>query len=345
MPWTPKPRPDVDPFELPLDVQQGYLLSRLDGATDIPTLAALTGLDPGQVEATLADLVRLGAIDAPEGAAGADEAAKAPRDETHAEADEAPEALEAEESEPEEPEPTEAEEREAEARAATHRQLYETKLHGLPTDARIALARQADEPELSALCFDPQAQVVAALLENGRFGPMQARLVAAHHRTTAGLDLLGSKAAFSHDGGVRRALLRNPLLPTSLYRRLWSNRRLLEQFLVTVSREAPEQVRAAARDTLRAAFNQRAAEEKVELILNTEGRCLAQLVGLTLDGHATALMCRRTYVSTLLIQNIARWSAAPPALIAHLRKQDTVKRNAQLKLMLERHPNASAGPP
>ena len=49
--------------------------------------------------------------------------------------------------------------------------------------------------------------------------------------------------------------------------------------------------------------------------------CLASLVGLTLDGHATALLCRRTYVSTLLIQNLGRWSATPPQLIAHLRRR------------------------
>jgi hypothetical protein len=96
-----------------------------------------------------------------------------------------------------------------------------------------------------------------------------------------------------------------------------------------------------ARDLLRATFNQRTGEERAELILTTEGRCLASLVGLTIDSHATAILCRRTYTSTLLIQNIARWSAAPPQLIAHLRRQDLVKRNPTLRQMLERHPNAS----
>ena len=62
---------------------------------------------------------------------------------------------------------------------------------------------------------------------------------------------------------------------------------------------------------------------------------------MTIDGKTTALLCRRTYVSTLLIQNIARWSAAPPQLIAHLRRQDIVRRNPQLRLLLEHHPNAS----
>ena len=110
---------------------------------------------------------------------------------------------------------------------------------------------------------------------------------------------------------------------------------------MATSREVPEQVRAMARDLLRTTFNQRTGEERAELILTTEGRCLTSLVGLTLDGHTTALLCRRTYVSTLLIQNIARWSAAPPALIAHLRRQEVVKRNPVLRQLLERHPNAS----
>jgi hypothetical protein len=96
-----------------------------------------------------------------------------------------------------------------------------------------------------------------------------------------------------------------------------------------------------ARDLLRTSFNQRPGEERVELILTTEGRCLAGMAGLTLDSHATALLCRRTYSSSLLIQNLARWSAAPPALIAHLRRQEVVKRNGVLRQLLERHPNAS----
>lgn len=331
MTWTPKPRTDVDPYELPLDAEQGFLLSRLDGATEVADLAHLTGLAPEKVETLLSDLVRMGAIDG-------QQAAEPPV--VRAESQE-PE----EDTPPSEPDETDApiedEDPEASAKAATHRQLFEQRLHAQELDARIAQARQAQEPELSAYCFDPMPQVVAAILENPLTGALHARLIAAHHRTAAGLEMLAARAAFAHDGGVRRALLQNPLLPASLYRRLWSPRRLLEQYQVMASRDAPEQTRAFARDVLRAAFNQRGAEERVELILTTEGRCLASLVGLTIDGHTTALLCRRTYVSTLLIQNIARWSAAPPQLIAHLRKQDAVRRNPQLKLMLERHPNAS----
>ncbi|MDR3684534.1 MAG: hypothetical protein P4L11_12480, partial [Geothrix sp.] len=210
-----------------------------------------------------------------------------------------------------------------------------------PVDQRVAQARVAVEPDLGAWCFDPTAEVIRAVLENPRAGTLHARLIAAHHRTAAGLEALGGRLAFTNDPGVRRALLQNPLLPPGLYRRLWSSRRLLDQYLVAISREATEQVRSMARDLLRTSFNQRAGEERVELILTTEGRCLASLAGATLDSHATALMCRRTYISTLLIQNLARWSAAPPPLIAHLRRQDVVKRNAMLRQLLERHPNAS----
>ena len=322
MTWRPTPREGLDTRTLPLDPRQGFLLSRLDGTLDVPTLAALTGLAEDDLAAMLRDLVALGAV-APE---------ERPPDPVPTGAIPDPDPAE---------EPPEEDAPLAAARAATHRQLFEQRLHPQPVDERVAQARVAVEPELSAFCFDPTAEVIRAVLENPRVGPVHARLIAAHHRTSAGLEALGGRVAFTNDLGVRRSLLQNPLLPVGLYRRLWSPRRLLEQYLVATSRDAPEQVRAMARDLLRASFTQRTGEEKAELIFTTEGRCLASLVGLTLDGHATALLCRRTYVSTLLIQNLGRWSATPPQLIAHLRRQDTVKRNAPLRQLLERHPNAS----
>lgn len=307
MTWKPSLQPGVDPRALPLDARQAQLLARLDGTLGLPDLAASMNLGEDQVAGLLEALVTLGAV--------------LPR---------AGEVPEAEEDAPA-----------AAARAATHRARFEQLLHAQAVDARVAQAQMAVEPDLSAYCFDPTQEVIRAVLENPRAGLLQARLIAAHHRTTAGLEALGACPAFTNDPGVRRGLLQNPLLPVGLYRRLWSPRRLLEQYLVATSRETPEQVRAMARDLLRASFNQRTGEERAELILTTEGRCLSSLVGLTLDGHTTALLCRRTYVSTLLIQNLARWSAAPPALIAHLRRQEAVKRNAPLRQLLERHPNAS----
>jgi len=330
MTWKPSPREGVDHLALPLDARQGYLLSRLDGTLDVPTLAALMNLDEDQMRAKLDELVALGAV----AAARPVTATVAPLT-TEPRAEPGLERIDEAATEAEE-EPSLAA-----ARSDTHRKLFEQHLHHRPLDQRVAQARVAVEPDLSAWCFDPTAEVIRAVLENPRVGAFHARLIAAHHRTVAGLEALGARLAFTNDQGVRRALLQNPLLPPGLYRRLWSSRRLLDQYLVAISREATEQVRSMARDLLRTTFNQRTGEERVELILTTEGRCLASLAGATLDSQATALMCRRTYISTLLIQNLARWSAAPPLLIAHLRRQDVVKRNAALRQLLERHPNAS----
>jgi hypothetical protein len=335
MTWKPIHRAEADHLHLPLDPQQGYLLSRLDGNLDVPTLAALMNLNEGQVIHMLGHLVQLGAVlpeKPPEPAVPQQEVPPAePVLEPAEDKDES--------AGPEEPD--EVESPLAAARAATHRQLFEQHLHALPLDQRVAQAQVAVEPELSAWCFDPTPEIIRALLENPRLGGLHARLIALHHRTVAGLEALGARPAFTNDAGVRRALLQNPLLPPGLYRRLWSGKRLLEQYLIATSRESPEQTRSMAREILRASFSQRGAEERVELILTTEGRCLVNLVGLTIDGHTTALLCRRTYVSTLLIQNLGRWSAAPPQLIAHLRRQDVVRRNASLRQLLERHPNAS----
>ena len=318
-PWKPSLTPGVELRELPLTPEEGFVASRLDGATDLHGLSLVTGLSRDRVEAALEKLVSLGAVPPRE----------APGD-----------------AEPEEKEP-DGEEEEAEAaedKAGTHRALFEGSLHALAAEERMARAKAADEPDLSALCYDPLPGVVQALLENPLFGPPQARLVAAHHRTAAGLEALASRAALAADSGVRRALLRNPVLPVALLRRLLGGRRLLEQHKLTVSRDVPEQTRRAAREVLRTRFASAEAEERVEVIVKTEGRCLASLTGLPVDGKTTALLCGRPYSSTLLVQNISRWAAAPPALIAHLLKQEIVRRAPALRLLLQRHPNAPSEP-
>ena len=334
MSWKPAPRADLDISTLALDAVQRILLSQLDGTDDVATLAQAMGLRTERMESLLAELVAMGAVTA----------------EIQDSIPEENPSLPDEESSPfQEPEPLETEYQEtiledASAErtvASTHRQLYEQTLHHRPLDERAALARLAVEPELSAYCFDPMPKVILALLENPNAGLVQARLIATHHRNPMGLEAMASRVPYANDAGVRRGLLQNPQLPGTVFRRLWSPRRLSEQYLVTISRDAPEQTRRLARDVLRTSFLQRTGEERVELILSTEGRCLVLLAGLTIDGKTTALLCRRTYASNILIQNIARWSAAPPQLIAHLRRQDLVRRNPQLRLLLEQHPNAN----
>ena len=302
-PWKPSLNPGVELRSLPLTPEDGFIASRLDGLTDLHGISVGTGLPPERVEEALERLVTLGAVSPPDVA--------------------------------DEDEPVAADEP-----AGVHRALYESSLRQLPPEERATRAKLAEEPELSALCFDPLPAVVHALLDNPRFGLPQARLVAAHHRTAAGLEALAARAAIAADAGVRRALLRNPQLSTALLRRLHGGRRLLEQYKLVGSRDVPEQTRRAARELLRARFSTAEAEERVEVIVKTEGRCLTSLAGLPVDGKTAALLCGRTYGSTLLVQNISRCAACPPALIAHLLKQELVRRSPALRLALQRHPNA-----
>lgn len=221
------------------------------------------------------------------------------------------------------------------------RQLFERKLHALAAESRVAFALNAEEPVLSALCFDPLPSVAAQLLINPRFGLQQARLLAAHHPHPSALQALAGREAFFRDAEVQRLLLRNVQLPASLLQRLVGPRRLLDLFKLSVSRDFPEKNQRATRETLRHKFaNTAAPEEKVELLFHTEGRVLTQLFGLPLDQKTVALLCGRTFSSPLLVQNLARWGATPPALLAHLLKQPVVKHQPQLRTALLQHPNA-----
>jgi|SRR5215217_4192470 len=410
--WIPKPNPQVDLRTLVLSAEEGFVLSRLDGATAARNLPALTGLPPERLQGILTRLLSQGAllpaalpgpqgpppaaarnpiatspktgaatpsptpVDArtpvatsPSGAASANtalvggpaspstvspgyeplaaSAPSAPEEELPMldllpqEAEE-PGALESGADAVESPDEEPAVDDEPEVALGNFRQLFETRLHPQTEDQRVALARACEDPELSALCFDPLPAVIKAVLENSRVGLAHARLIARNHRNPVGLEALCGRAAFTADTGVRRWLVRNPQLPAGLFRRLWSTRRLMELYKVTIDRDVPESTRRSSREVLRQRFTTGPSEEKVEVILNTEGRALASLIGMSVDGKTASLLCGRTYRSPMLIQNIARWSAAPPPLIAHLLKQEAVRRQPQLRMLLTRHPNAPA---
>ena len=282
-----------------------YVLSRIDGLTSAAQLAMITGMAPKTLWPILERLAREGAIERLPAAMGRPATvAQSPSEEESASG--------------------------TAAASATHRRLFETKLHALPEDAREKLAVTAAEPELSALCF---------VLDNPGAGLSHARLIAAHHGNAAGLEALGEKAALLQDNEVQRLLLRNQQTATPLLPRLLSRRRLAEVYQATQSRELPERNRRAALDVLRRRFAETTAEERVELVLRTEGRALAALAGLSLDGKAAALLCARPFTSMLLVENLARWPATPPLVILHLLKQPMVRRMPQLRLLLKRHPN------
>ena len=306
--WTPRPSRQCDVLALKLGPQEGFVLSRIDGSTDVDGLSLVTGLDPARLEAILDRLVSVGAVEAPQ---------------------RTPPAASSPQSEP----------------VLPPRQLFETKFHPLPEDTRAGLAKTVVDPELSALCFDPVPQVIAGLLGNPRCGLVHARLIAAHHRNAVGIDALAARTEFAHDGEVQRLLLRNPQTAAHLLRRLLVTRRLVDLYRISQEREATDRARATAREVLRERFAKGSAEERAELIVITEGRVLTSLSGLSLDGRTIALLCARPPASMLLVENLARWPATPPVLLAHLLTQPMVQRSPQLRAMVKRHPNAprSAG--
>jgi hypothetical protein len=308
--WKPRLRP-IDWSSVDLTPEDAFVLSRLDGSTDTDQLAQLSGLAPADVARVLERLVEKGLIEGRPASAPPLSAGPAPDA-----AGPAPDAAH-----------------------ATHRELFERTLHGLEVDARVSLAAAATEPQLSALCFDPVPEVVTRVLENPHAGLAHARLIAAWHPNPVGLEALGRRGDLFRDGEVQRLLLRNNQTPTHLVRQLLTHRRLHDVYNVAQSHEAAERHRTTAREVLRTRFATASPEERVELILTTEGRVLATLSGLSLDGKSAALLCARTLSSTLLLENLARWPATPPNLVAHLLQQPLVRRMPNLQAAFKRHPN------
>lgn len=305
----------VDLRSMSLTTEEGFVASRIDGRTTLDELTLLTGFDVSRVKAIVARLIEEGAVLAP---ATPFSPIPSPQED-------------GEEPLVEEP-----------ASSSSHLKLYREVFHELSPDARVHAASIEQGVALSALCFDPLPGVIQAVLSNPQSGPEQLRLIAAHHQNSAGLEWLVQRPEVMRDAHVQRLLWRNPQLNEGQLRRLIQHKRLLEVWKLAVSREATAQTRAGTAKVLRTRFGSASAEEKVELIITTEGRALAGLAGIPVDGKTTALLCSRTYSSLFLVQNLANWPTAPPALIAHLLKQAIVARQPQLRAALSRHPNAPA---
>lgn len=335
----------MDPTRLELDLEAGAVLSQIDGDTSVSDLSLLTGVAEDQVRTILDQLVSSGAIEAQPAQSTENgvlparqmgqtsilpdlSAAPPPKDEPP----------------PSDPYPVETPDADttSDPNQATHRKLYETELKLLERDVRVSLAENASDPVLGALCFDPEPAVVLAVVRNHSVGLAHARLIAAHHRTQAGLDALARRTHFLRDAAVRRFLLRNMQTPDSVLRRLFSPLPLIQIFKIPMGRESTERGKRIAREVLRQKFQRADGEERAGLVFNTEGRCLTQLIGLHFDSKTTLLLCRRTYNSAILIQSLARFAGTPPKLIEHLLKQAVVRRQVHLRNLLKRHSNCPA---
>lgn len=364
----PKVRDGLDWTALDLDPEEGFVLSRIDGQTDSTSLAQVTGLAPSRIDEILTKLESQGALSggfAPPAVAPKKELAQAkaaldPNDlDATIEGDALDDEGTAAEGNGEDPAkddddtPHDAtedaagdddsgedeDEEEVERAEADYRKVYVEKFRELEGDERVKIAQTARGTSLCALCFDPDHRVIAAVLENGRVTQKHGRLIAKHHRTATGLDRLGRVVVFLRDRTTQRFLVRNPQLSDALFRKMMAPKRLLDVFHMTANREATEKVRRTARKVFRTKFQTSTAEERVQLIFSCEGRCLPPLLGITFDGRTTALLCRRTIQSTLLIQNLCRFPGTPPALLNHMAKSPIVKRMPQLRALIKQHPN------
>jgi hypothetical protein len=219
------------------------------------------------------------------------------------------------------------------------RRIYTTRFQPLPVEQRIALAGSVQAEELSALCFDGDVKVIHAILHNTHVGLQHARLIAQHHRNGAGLSALGQMAAFLRDAQTKRHLCRNQQTSDVLLRKIFRPVSLQQLYQVRGSGEYTERAKRIAREVLRSKFQQASGEQKAAFIFNTEGRCLNQLVGLSLGGKTAALLCRRSLSSSLLVQNLLRFAGTPPQVIKHISRQQIVKRAPHLRRLVLQHAN------
>lgn len=362
----------VDMMALKLSPEEGFVLSRVEGTTTVKELAALTGFEESRVVEIVERLSQEGAIEvtspSPAGSSGAppspleaellaflsdpppaspdaatgetstlEESSDASTDVASEEFEAATEdaasgdaAAEAEDAD------TALREREGERE---YRKIYESVYRPMERDARIKAAGEAAGSHLTALCFDAEPQVIVAVLTNMRAGLEQARYIAQHHRTQIGLEAVAKRTEFVSDMQVQRRLLRNPQLPPTILGRILNPKMMLEVYKVAIDREIPERTRLMSRETLRKKFMTSSSDERASLLFKTEGRCLLHLTSCSLDAHATQILCSKQNYTSMFVQNLARWSATPPTLLAHLLKNPVVRRNLGLKKMLLRHPN------
>ena len=321
--WSKRDLPSHELHGLGLTPEEGFVLSRLDTPLSSDEVVALTGIDRERAEQILMLLARKGAIEPPEGTVVA-----SPKVEVEVEG-----GVEVD---------GEASGGHERVDEGNHRAVYEAELRGLPRDARVKLATEEKGARLLALCFDPEPQVIHAVIANPASGLAHARLAARHHRNPAGLEAIAARSDLRNDPQLQKTLLRNAQLSEALAGRLLGGKRMLECYKVALDTDTPERTRQFARGVLRTKFAAAQGEERAGLLCATEGRVLGALTGLTLDARATQILCARTYTSPLFVQNLARFGSCPPPLLAHLLKQPIVRRQQHLKNMLLQHPNMPA---
>lgn len=302
--WKPKLRPGLNFTLLNLDREEGYLCSRIDGATSVKQLTQVTGIPPERIREILAFLFRQGAL---EGKGIPDEVAGRSDQDSEMEI---------------------VRDRHELLMPPSTDQTTDSESSGLPdwliVEGHSSLPDKAEERVIedagkkkTEKPKKPAKPVEPVMLKE--FEESEEMEVAA-----AGVE--------------QRLLLRNPKISDATYRKVLGTMSMPEVYRQIASREATERVKRNARRTLREKYQRSSPEEHLDIILTTEGQCLSELPGLHLDEETTTLLHELTYDSLLLVKNLGKFPATPPKLIKHLLGQKTVRESIELTNLLKRHP-------
>ena len=220
-----------------------------------------------------------------------------------------------------------------------YRNEYGQRCRTLKFETRLNLAKTSGGEVLLALCFDPASTIIVAIISNPNANLVHARLIAAHHQTSAGLMALAKRPAFMADSIVQRGLLQNPLSSSATLSRFLASYNLFKLANTVNGHESTEKGRAQARQVLRDKMCLGTPEDVAHFIMQTEGRNLKVLGAETLSQETLDILCRERYTSEMLVTNLIAWPALPPRLIEHLLRQPIVRQNRQLrsKLLGHRH--------
>ncbi|MBT3180899.1 MAG: hypothetical protein HN337_00150, partial [Deltaproteobacteria bacterium] len=194
-------------------------------------------------------------------------------------------------------------------RYGIHRELYQRHFRELSVHERVAAAISSSGDTLVALCFDPTIEVVRAVLSNSQSGLPHARLIATHHHTAAGLDLLTHNRSYATDTAVRSALLKNTVTPRYVFDRILQSSSLQQLFGICRGREATHMGKTFAREKFRKKFETSSPEERANFIIRNEGRCLQYLIGIHLGRPTFNILCTHNYTSEVLILNLLTYAS------------------------------------
>ncbi|MBU0504756.1 hypothetical protein KJ708_02090 [bacterium] len=206
-------------------------------------------------------------------------------------------------------------------RKANHRQVYETQLRHLEVGVLVNQARTASAEDLYPYCYAThKTAVIMAVLQNTNAGPMHARLIAAHHQTSAGITALCSRTDFLRDDGVQRGLMRNPQAPEGRLRAMFQRMTLLNVSMKITGHETSQKARTMAKEIFREKFasSATATSDKVQVLMRSEGRCLDHLPSAPLDLATINMLKQRKGFSHYMIQRFKRIPGIPRSLIVHM---------------------------